>query len=1100
MFFCVGALFALILLVAEHFLWLNPTLRTFFFWFAISFELVIFYSFVLSPIFKLFEIKKGIGFEFASKIIGDHFPEINDKLLNILQLKKHSEQSELLLASIERKSESFKSISFKGAVNFSENIKYVKYAFIPVFILFGFYGLGKQYILAESLNRVVNHGTVFTPPAPFAFLIANKSLSTIQGNSFTLNILTKGLTVPESVNIVYNNEVYALNSKSPGVFEYQFLQPKESISFRLVSDKVISSPQQLTVLPPPLILNLSLYVYPPKHTGEPITKVANNGNCTAPEGSVLKWEVYTKSTDTVVFLHNNSRTVFSKSDQQFTYSKSVSRPLAYSISTSNTDLQNYENLDYFINTVKDESPTIKVEMKRDSTLQERLYFYGQVSDDYGVRALSLHYFPTESPESTSVLQMSLTQNNPQEFTFAFPNDLRLLEDTAYSLFFEVVDNDRLHNYKSARSRTFTYKQKTELQLEASRIKEQSEVSSSFQKALNALSQQDQKLKEISVNQRETAQLNYSDQQKLKQFIQRQKSQDKLLLKLNQTMKRNLDRAKNEGKDIFKEQLQKRLKEQQKELVKNEKVLEEIEKLLSKFNKEELAKKLDQIAKQSKNKQQSLDQLLELTKRYYVTKKSEQINSKIKELSDSQEQLSEKPTKANNKTSQQALNESFDQIRKELVDLKKDNGALAKPLQLPDEPLLEESIVKDQQEALRSLEEKNKTPDSEQSQTPLSEARKSQKKAAQKMRLMAQKLSQNMSAGGAKQMSEDIEVLRQILDNLILFSFEQETLMNQFFSAAPNLPQYAEKLLKQGNLRAHFEHIQDSLFSLSLRQPMISEVISNEVSEVFFNIDKSLALFSENETKKGVVSQQFAMMATNKLADLLSNTLSNMEDQLELSPGQGQGEMQLPDIIMSQESLNEQMEQKLGEKGKESTIESGELNSASKGKGKGKENGSGNTNNLTPFSENGGKTNGKESGNEEDSYELYKIFKKQQQLRMALQDFLQKNELFGKESNLLKAMNKIEENLVNNGVNEATLNQMKALKHQLLKLNSAKLQQGEGAKRESETRKSSISQQPPIGPETIKQYFNTNEILERQSLPLRKDLIEKVQKYFNIGND
>ena len=40
----------------------------------------------------------------------------------------------------------------------------------------------------------------------------------------------------------------------------------------------------------------------------------------------------------------------------------------------------------------------------------------------------------------------------------------------------------------------------------------------------------------------------------------------------------------------------------------------------------------------------------------------------------------------------------------------------------------------------------------------------------------------MSAGGTKQMSEDIEVLRQILDNLILFSFEQEALMNQFVLA------------------------------------------------------------------------------------------------------------------------------------------------------------------------------------------------------------------------------------------------------------------------------------------------------------------------------
>ena len=354
----------------------------------------------------------------------------------------------------------------------------------------------------------------------------------------------------------------------------------------------------------------------------------------------------------------------------------------------------------------------------------------------------------------------------------------------------------------------------------------------------------------------------------------------------------------------------------------------------------------------------------------------------------------------------------------------------------------------------------------------------------------------MSAGGTKQMSEDIEVLRQILDNLILFSFEQEALMNQFVLAGSNPRQYAVKLLRQSNLRTHFEHVEDSLFALSLRQPMISELISKEVAEVFFNIDKSLALLSEYELQKGVSSQQFAMMATNKLADLLSNTLNNMEAQLELSPGQGQGEMQLPDIIMSQESLNEQMEQKLGEKGKESEGESGEPKSGNKGK----EKGSGDSKNsiLSPGSE--GAKNAQESENEGDSAELFEIFKRQQQLRTALQDLLQKNGMLAKESDLLKAMNKIEENLVNQGVTKKTLNQMKALKHQLLKLNKATIQQGEDSKRESDTSKAPRSEAPTISPETIKQYFNTTEILNRQSLPLRQELRKKVQEYFKTRND
>ena len=78
--------------------------------------------------------------------------------------------------------------------------------------------------------------------------------------------------------------------------------------------------------------------------------------------------------------------------------------------------------------------------------------------------------------------------------------------------------------------------------------------------------------------------------------------------------------------------------------------------------------------------------------------------------------------------------------------------------------------------------------------------------------------------------------------------------------------------------------------------------------------------------------------------------------------------------------------------------------------------------------------------------------------------------------------------------------MKALKHQLLKLNKATLQQGEDSKRESDTSKAPRSEAPTISPETIKQYFSTTEILNRQSLPLRQELRIKVQEYFKTTND
>ena len=1114
LFLSIGLLFALFLLVVEHFLWLGPFGRTVLFWLIVTFESVIFYAFIASPIFKLIKVQKGIDFETASKIIGDHFPEVKDKLLNVLQLNQQPDDTELLLASIEQKANTLKSISFKNAVVLSKNIKYIKYAALPLIIISLFFSLGKQYVFTESFKRVVNYQTPYTPPAPFEFTIVNSALITLEGASFKLVVNTKGSVVPEEAQIVYEGDTYLLNAIKPGVFEYQFIQPKKTVKFKLFSGDVTSQSLELTVVPTPVVLSLDLYVNPPKYTQQPPIKIANNGNAIVQEGAKLRWELLTKSTDTLVYLSDTGPYFFQKEGQKFTFNKQVFQSQGYTIETSNSKLKRFESLDYSIGVIKDQLPRIDVEMKKDSTLQQTLYFYGQVSDDYGIRELKLYYYPTDDPSNLKALSLPFAKKSPQEFTAVFPSSLELIDDTPYSLYFEVLDNDPINNYKSTRSRIFKFQSKSLEALETRQINAQRALSSAFQKALKAQAQQDKNLKEISENQKETPKLDYNDKRKLNRFLERQKAQDKLLEKFNKTMQDNLNQFKKKDKDVFKEQLQKRLKAQQESLQKNEKLLEEIEKIANKINKEQLAEKLDEMAKQSQNKQRSLEQLLELTKKYYVSKKAAQINTQLKALSKEQERLAKGPPDENLKSAQDKLNKKFEALMKELDSLKKENDTLSKPLKIPDDPALEESISKDQKQALEDLEQQQPSTATEKQKSQLAKAQKSQKKAAQKMLQLSQNMSQQMAGGGAQQMSEDIAVLRQILDNLILFSFEQEALMNRFVLASTNSSYYAKQLVKQSALREHFEHIEDSLFSLSLRQPMISETINSEITEVFFNIDKSLALLAENELRKGTSSQQFVMMATNKLADMLSSTLDNMESQLQLAPGTGESEIQLPDIIMSQEALSQQMQQKLGDKSKGSEAkegqegEEGEKSNGDKdGKqgpssqgenGQGKSSG-GNKDASSPSSINEG-INGQESGYEEDIGEIFEIFKQQQELRTALQDLLKQKGLLAEENKLLKAMDKISENLINQGVTQKSLDEMKTLKHQLLKLERATQQQGEDVKRVSDANQKTISEAPLPSSESIKQYFNTIEILKKQSLPLHLELKKKVQDYFKNNND
>ena len=170
----------------------------------------LFVKFIAIPLTHLFKLRKGIGYDTASKLIGNHFPEVNDKLLNVLQLNQNPHQSDLLIASIEQKSQELQPIPFKSAINFKSNAKYLKYAAIPVLIIVLSYLTGKINWFSDSYERVVNYKTAYEPPAPFQFFVVNESLQAIENENFKLNVSTVGEVIPESAQIEFNGQVLTI--------------------------------------------------------------------------------------------------------------------------------------------------------------------------------------------------------------------------------------------------------------------------------------------------------------------------------------------------------------------------------------------------------------------------------------------------------------------------------------------------------------------------------------------------------------------------------------------------------------------------------------------------------------------------------------------------------------------------------------------------------------------------------------------------------------------------------------------------------------------------------------------------------------------------
>ncbi|TXE08438.1 hypothetical protein ES711_07995 [Gelidibacter salicanalis] len=1112
LFFAIGLLYLLFTLVIEYILWLNPTARTILFWFFIVVEVSLFVRFILWPLSKLFKLQKGIHYDEASKIIGKHFPEVNDKLLNVLQLQRSSEQSELLLASIEQKSAELQPIPFKSAVNFRKNIRYLKYAAIPIAIIGVTLITGHFNWFSDSYERVVNYKTAYEPPAPFQFFVINENLQALEHKEFKLLVKTSGLLIPENAQIHYAGETYFLRQTAPGTFEYVFPQVKENLRFTLSANEVVSRSYQLHLMLVPTLVNFEMVLDYPSYTNRVDEVLKSTGNTTIPEGTFVTWKIKTRSTDQVVMYAYDTLSFEKKSANEFETSKQVFSKLDYSIATSNQGLKDYENLVYSIQVVKDGYPELNIKVERDSIDQQSLYFYGQASDDYGLSKLQLVYYDVENEDDKRTETIPINSSNFTEFISAFPNTLNLDEGVNYELYFQVFDNDAIHKYKSVISTVFSYRKLTQDEQVRKQLQEQSETIKNLDNSFEKLKLQDKQLEELSKTQKEKEQLNFSDKKKLENFIKRQQQQEEIMQNFNQRLKENLEdfQKENNEKDPFKEALKERLKDNETQLKKDEQLLKELEKLQDKIQKEELSEKLEQLAKQNKNKQKSLQQLLELTKRYYVAKKTEKLQRELEKLAKAQDELSKEDSKTNTKEKQGNLNEQFEEFQKEMEELQKENNALKKPMDVPQDPAAENEIKQDQQAASEQLEKKRESEqknDQQDANQKQKDAQQKQRDASKKMKEMSAKLSQSMMGGGQEQLQEDTAMLRQILDNLVLFSFDQEDLMKQFKSIQINNNQYGKFLRKQSNLREHFEHIDDSLFALSLRQPKLSEQVNGKITEVFFNIDKSMAQLSENQLYPGVATQQYTITATNDLSSFLSDILDNMESQMNASQGEGSGEgqgkqgggggMQLPDIIMSQDELNKQMEQglKKSEFGKSEGGEDGEDGEGSKGKdGKGE-------------SEQGGADGksgeGKEDGegsSESLNGELYRIYQEQQKLRQALENKLQELGKNAQGAQLLKQMEQVESDLINKGFTNQTLQRMMNLQHQLLKLENATFLQGDEEKRESNTNQKQFDNSTNNQIPRAKEYFNTTEILNRQALPLQQLYKKKVQDYFKKEND
>lgn len=1098
----LGLLYFIVTFLIEYFLWLPEKGRTALFWLFITVEILLLGRFILFPLFKLLKLQKGIDYKQASAIIGSHFSEVSDKLTNFLQLSNEPQQSELLLASIEQKANSLQPVPFANAINFKKNIKYIPYAAVPLLLMLLFFVSGNSEVITNSFTRVVNYDKHYAPPAPFEFVIVNKQLIAQQDTDFLLEVKTVGNVVPENAMINIGEEHYYLESTKPGVFTYRFEKPTKAISFQLSANNVESKPYELEVVAVPTIANFEMVLQFPSYLGKKNEVVKGTGNAVVPEGTKVTWKIDALATSNVQWMANNAATNFMNNENSFSLTKSILQNTEYQILTSNNKVKNHEKLQYQLSTIKDQYPTITAQSAPDSLKLKKEIVLGQVSDDNGLTKLQVVYYPQDNPANAKRGTLPVKKGTVDRFYYSFPNGLSIQPGVVYEYYFEVFDNDAVHGFKSTKSSVFSHKELTGDEQQEKALQEQNSNIGNLEKSIKNQNKQNSELDKLQQMGKEKNNLDFKDQKKVQDFISKQQQLEERKQELSKHLKENLEKFLPEKKDELKEELMKRLEKNQKESEKNKKLLDELKDLTNKLQQEELFDKVDKLKQQSKDQNKSLEQLVELTKRFYVEKKAEQISEKLNQLGDKQEKLAD--SKDNNAKEQAELKKEFDKLQKEMRELDKQNQQLKKPMDIPVDEKQEQSIDQDMDKAQDELQKESGDQKSKQDK-----AKPKQKSAANKMKQMGSKMQSSMQGGQQEQMEEDVKMLRQILDNLLAYSFSQEEVMGQFKNAGARNANFAKYLKKQQDLKVQFGHVDDSLFALSLRNPKISDNITKEVGQVHYYVDKAIDDLAENLVPRGTSNQQFAVTSANRLADFLADALNNMQMQMS-GMGQGSGkskgkqgkDVQLSDIIQKQQGLSQKMQQGMQQgqgKGEKEGQQEGDKNGKQKGDKEGNSQNEGGKKPGSKTGQSGGQGDGEGSDGEGNAERIMEIYKEQQKLREQLQQLLDKTGMGGNGQNALRQMKEIEKQLLDKGFKNETLQRMQNLKQDLLKLDKAMLQQGQDNKRQSETSKKEFNNTAIPLPESLKDYLNSVEILNRQPLPLRPNFNQKVQTYFK-SND
>ncbi len=909
------------------------------------------------PILRWKKILPGVSEKEIAARIGERFPEVKDRLWNILDIFKehnaagnesHGFRPDYSPGLIDASFADLQNaaahlhftdvVSFRAVRNAGRNLAIVAVSVVLLFAV-------PQIELMPAAQRLVHFRTEFRLPPAFTFLVMPGNAEIVKGESVPISVSLIGnvetasplhRSFPRNITIsvrqadMSSEDGVEIPADSLGQFHYTLASIRHSAEYFAEAEGIQSSRYTISVIDRPVVRSLAVHLIPPSYSRLPEQSLDENvGDVLALPGTAIQWRINVGKAlrRALLVFKEGEELALQPHDGDYAGRLILHHRASYHVLLEDDEgFTNVDPIEYKLDAMLDEIPTVAITYPGknvDVVDKMELPLRLKIHDDFGFTSLNLAYRLVHSryeqaDSSFTSISIPITGDikNSTDADVSFLWDISPMglvpeDDVEYHA--EVFDNDNVSGPQKGVSETYLLRLPSLDEVFAEADKGQNIAIEKLDKSLDEEKDLKKDLDEISQEMKKNQPLDWQKQKKAEETLKRYQELTKNIDEVSKSLD-TMTQAMQKNNILSSETLQKYTELQQLLQQINspefQEAMKKMQEAMQNVSPDQLRQAMQQVQFSEEAFRQSIERTMQLLKRIQVEQKMDEMVKRANELQKQQENLQKETDEASlsDKQKGEELAKKQEDINKQLADIQQQLEELRKKMEEFPEEMPMKALDKAEESAHDSAMEQSIQQSSEQlRRQQKQQALQMQEKASKAMQQMSQRISEMQEQMLSNETNEAMNTMRKAMVDLLEISQRQEDLKNQSRSFSPNSEQFRENAEKQLGLQNDLANVTNNLVSLSQKSFAVPSDMGRAVGKAMGSMSQAMNGLERRSGQYSSAEQAEAMTSLNKAATLAQSSMDAMQQGGPGAPG-GSLLQQLRRMAGQQENINMQTEQ------------------------------------------------------------------------------------------------------------------------------------------------------------------------------------------------